>query len=209
MSPGRADFIGDHARDAAAHRFSADNQSGGLPDPCHDIAPGLQQHGFAIRRPPFVADPALGHVRKFEPHDAQAFSRNTFSDRFHEGMVHGSTGAVHSPLADEYHRMVETIGSSLRFMEHILGIRAGATDKIDFFTAHEALRLGYEEADTRTVPRRTGWFNLSAHFPWAGLRQPPGRRALAMQKDGFWTEQYGRPVYIPPDSVLKVMILEQ
>jgi 3-deoxy-7-phosphoheptulonate synthase len=76
----------------------------------------------------------------------------------------------HSPLADEYHRMVETIGDSLLFMEHILGIRAGATDKIDFFTAHEALHLGYEEAQTRSVPRRPGWFNLSTHFPWAGLR---------------------------------------
>jgi 3-deoxy-7-phosphoheptulonate synthase len=76
----------------------------------------------------------------------------------------------HSPLADEYHRMVETIGSSLLFMEHILGIRAGATDKIDFFTAHEALHLGYEESQTRTVPRRPGWFNLATHFPWAGLR---------------------------------------
>ncbi|ERR1017187_346226 len=76
----------------------------------------------------------------------------------------------HSPLADEYHRTVETIGDSLRFMEHILGIRAGSTDRIDFFTAHEALHLGYEEAQTRAVPRRPGWFNLSTHFPWAGLR---------------------------------------
>jgi len=76
----------------------------------------------------------------------------------------------HSPLADEYHRTVQTIGDSLRFMEHILGIRAGATDRIDFFTAHEALHLGYEEAQTRAVPRRPGWFNLSTHFPWAGLR---------------------------------------
>ena len=76
----------------------------------------------------------------------------------------------HSPLADEYHRMVETIGDSLRFMENVLGIRAGARDRIDFFTAHEALHLGYEEAQTRTVPRRPGWFNLSTHFPWVGLR---------------------------------------
>jgi 3-deoxy-7-phosphoheptulonate synthase len=55
-------------------------------------------------------------------------------------------------------------------MEHVLGIRAGATDRIDFFTAHEALHLGYEEAQTRQVPRRPGWFNLSTHFPWAGMR---------------------------------------
>jgi 3-deoxy-7-phosphoheptulonate synthase len=76
----------------------------------------------------------------------------------------------HSPLADEYHRMVATIGDSLRFMENVLGVRAGETDRIDFFTAHEALHLGYEEAQTRRVPRRPGWFNLSTHFPWAGQR---------------------------------------
>ena len=75
-----------------------------------------------------------------------------------------------SPLADEYHRTVETIGEALRFMENVLGVRAGETDRIDFFTAHEALHLSYEAAQTRCVPRHPGWFNLAAHFPWAGLR---------------------------------------
>jgi 3-deoxy-7-phosphoheptulonate synthase len=81
-----------------------------------------------------------------------------------------------TPMAAEYHRMVETIGESLGFMEHVLGVRAGETDRIDFYTCHEALLLGYEEAQTRHVPRRTGWFNLATHFPWAGLRtnQPGG-----------------------------------
>jgi 3-deoxy-7-phosphoheptulonate synthase len=76
----------------------------------------------------------------------------------------------HSPLADEYHRMVEMIGESLSFMENVLGVRAGETDLIDFYTSHEALHLAYEEAQTRTVPRRSGWFNLLTHFPWVGLR---------------------------------------
>ena len=78
--------------------------------------------------------------------------------------------AQDSPLDGEYRRMVETIGNSLRFMENVLGIRAGSSDKIEFFTAHEALHLSYEEAQTRRVPRRPGWFNLSTHFPWAGVR---------------------------------------
>ena len=76
----------------------------------------------------------------------------------------------HSPLADEYHRMAQTITDALRFMENILGIRAGDTDRIDFFTAHEALHLGYESAQTRRVPRRPGYFDLTTHFPWVGLR---------------------------------------
>jgi 3-deoxy-7-phosphoheptulonate synthase len=55
-------------------------------------------------------------------------------------------------------------------------VRAGESDRIDFFTAHEALHLGYESAQTRRVPRRPGWFNLATHFPWAGFRtnQPEG-----------------------------------
>jgi 3-deoxy-7-phosphoheptulonate synthase len=76
----------------------------------------------------------------------------------------------HSPLADEYHRMVETIQDSLQFVEHVLGVRAGETDRIDFYTSHEALHLGYEAAQTRRVPRRPGYFNLTTHFPWVGLR---------------------------------------
>ncbi len=55
-------------------------------------------------------------------------------------------------------------------MENVLGVRAGDTDRIDFFTAHEALHLGYESAQTRRVPRRPGYFNLTTHFPWVGLR---------------------------------------
>src|SRR5579864_2987202 len=55
----------------------------------------------------------------------------------------------HSPFATEYHRMVDTIGESLQFMESVLGVRAGETDRIDFYTCHEALHLGYETAQTR------------------------------------------------------------
>src|ERR1035437_6574226 len=41
--------------------------------------------------------------------------------------------AKDSPLAHEYHRMVQTIKDSLQFVENVLGVRAGETDKIDFF----------------------------------------------------------------------------
>jgi len=76
----------------------------------------------------------------------------------------------HSPLADDYHHMAQTIREALRFMENVLGVRAGDSDLIDFFTAHEALHLDYESAQTRRVPRRPGYFNLTTHFPWVGLR---------------------------------------
>ena len=76
----------------------------------------------------------------------------------------------HSPLAAEYQRMVDSIGESLRFMETLAGGTVAAMQRIDFYTSHELLVLAYEAALTRQVPRREGWFNLSTHLPWIGMR---------------------------------------
>lgn len=76
----------------------------------------------------------------------------------------------HSPRAVEYQRIVESIGESLRFMETLAGTNVGQINRVDFFTSHEGLHLLYEQAQTRTVPRRTGWYNLSTHLPWIGVR---------------------------------------
>jgi len=76
----------------------------------------------------------------------------------------------HAPLAAEYQRMVDAIGESLRFMETLAGGRIAAMQRIDFYTSHELLVLEYEAALTRQVPRREGWFNLSTHLPWVGMR---------------------------------------
>lgn len=76
----------------------------------------------------------------------------------------------HSPMADEYRRMARSIGESLRFMENILGVHPGELNWVEFFTSHEGLHLSYEQAQTRRVPRHEGWYNLSTHFPWVGMR---------------------------------------
>ena len=76
----------------------------------------------------------------------------------------------HSPLQEEYRRMVEAIGDSVRFMETLAGESIGNFSRVDFYTSHEALLLHYEQAQTRQVPRQWGWFNLSTHFPWIGMR---------------------------------------
>jgi 3-deoxy-7-phosphoheptulonate synthase len=76
----------------------------------------------------------------------------------------------HSPLADEYRRMVSGIGDAVRFMETLSGSEVHNLNRVDFYTSHEALLLPYEEAQTRQVPRQWGWFNLSTHFPWIGMR---------------------------------------
>lgn len=42
--------------------------------------------------------------------------------------------------------------------------------RVEFFTSHEGLNLLYESAQTRTVPRRAGYYNLTTHLPWIGER---------------------------------------
>lgn len=76
----------------------------------------------------------------------------------------------HSPLAADYQHMVDSIGESLRFMETLAGGTIAAMQRVDFYTSHELLVLDYECALTRQVPRREGWFNLSTHLPWIGMR---------------------------------------
>jgi 3-deoxy-7-phosphoheptulonate synthase len=78
--------------------------------------------------------------------------------------------AQHSPLAEEYLRMVHSITDSLRFIEALTGGPLPETNRVDFYTSHEGLHLLYEQAVTRQVPRREGWYNLGAHFPWIGNR---------------------------------------
>ncbi|WP_460760311.1 class II 3-deoxy-7-phosphoheptulonate synthase [Lysobacter fragariae] len=76
----------------------------------------------------------------------------------------------HSPLADEYQRMVDGVGDAVRFMETLSGAEVHNLNRVEFYTSHEALLLPYEESQTRQVPRQWGWFNLSTHFPWIGMR---------------------------------------
>ncbi|MBS0431262.1 MAG: 3-deoxy-7-phosphoheptulonate synthase class II [Proteobacteria bacterium] len=75
-----------------------------------------------------------------------------------------------SPLADEYRRMVADIGEAVRFMETLAGEPIAGFRRAEFYTSHEALLLHYEQALTRQVPRQWGWFDLSTHFPWIGMR---------------------------------------
>ncbi len=76
----------------------------------------------------------------------------------------------HSPFEREYRDMVRSIGDAVRFMESVGGAPIGSLRRVDFYTSHEALLLHYEEALTRQVPRQWGWFNLSTHYPWIGMR---------------------------------------
>jgi 3-deoxy-7-phosphoheptulonate synthase len=76
----------------------------------------------------------------------------------------------HSPMADEYHNIVDSISNSLDFLESISGRQVHQAQRADIYAAHEGLHLSYEQAQTRFLKHRDRWYNLSTHFPWIGMR---------------------------------------
>jgi 3-deoxy-7-phosphoheptulonate synthase len=70
----------------------------------------------------------------------------------------------------QYQRMSQTLADGLSFMENLGEQRVHESTRVDFYTSHEGLNLYYEQAQTRTVPRRSGHFDLTTHLPWIGER---------------------------------------
>ena len=111
----------------------------------------------------------------------EGYSRAALTLNFIRGLIDGGFADLHhpeywklpwverSPLAGEYQRRVDALSDSLQFMETVAG-QIAQFQRIDFYSSHEALLLWYEQAQTRRVPRRSGWYNLSAHLPWIGMR---------------------------------------
>ena len=71
-----------------------------------------------------------------------------------------------------YNVIASEIERALRFMA-ACGIDLARTPQlheVDFYTSHEALILGYEEALTRTDSLTGRWYDCSAHMLWIGER---------------------------------------
>jgi 3-deoxy-7-phosphoheptulonate synthase len=76
----------------------------------------------------------------------------------------------HAPSREAYQRIVDSISDALDFFEAISGGPIHETSQARFYSSHEGLLLHYEQAQTRFIPRRNRWYNLSTHFPWIGMR---------------------------------------
>lgn len=70
----------------------------------------------------------------------------------------------------KYDRLLKSLGEAIRFLEAIVDVSAPELERVDFFASHEGLHLLYEQSQTREVPRRNGWYNLTTHMPWIGNR---------------------------------------
>jgi len=76
-----------------------------------------------------------------------------------------------SPMGRSYERLAKQIDHALQFMEVIgFDIDNPIINEASFFTSHEALLLGYEEALTRQDSTTGLWYDCSAHMVWIGDR---------------------------------------
>ena len=77
-----------------------------------------------------------------------------------------------SPEGRRYDVLADEIDRALRFMS-ACGIDLDSEHQlhqVDFYTSHEALLLGYEEALTRRDSLTDDWYDCSAHLVWVGER---------------------------------------
>lgn len=90
-----------------------------------------------------------------------------FADLFHPEYWDLSF-AKESVMEHEYHKIVNRIQESLKFIKAI-GSVTEAMKRVDFYISHEALHLYYEQALTRQHSNGK-WYNIGTHYPWIGMR---------------------------------------
>jgi 3-deoxy-7-phosphoheptulonate synthase len=101
----------------------------------------------------------------------RAFASGGYADlhnvhRWNLGFIAGS------PSGERYRALADRITETLEFME-ACGITPESAPQLrttDFYTSHEALLLGYEQALTRIDSTTGDWYDTSAHLLWIGDR---------------------------------------
>ena len=101
----------------------------------------------------------------------RAFTKGGFADlsqvhTWNQQFVATSTGG------QNYERLAGEIDRALRFMRACGINMSGEThlQEVEFWTSHEALILGFEEAMTRRDSLTGDWYDTSAHLVWVGER---------------------------------------
>jgi len=112
----------------------------------------------------------------------RAYERAALTLNFVRSLIDGGFADLHHPenwdldfvgeteAAHEYHAFVASISSSLEVFEAIVGEPMHRTHRVEFYASHEGLHLPYEQAQTRYLPHRQRWYNLTTHYPWIGMR---------------------------------------
>jgi 3-deoxy-7-phosphoheptulonate synthase len=107
----------------------------------------------------------------------RAFTAGGFADlaRVH---VWNQEFVASSPQGQRYQALADEITRALRFLAACgVDVEHDPTfHTVDFWTSHEALILGYEQALTRRDSLTGDWYDCSAHMLWVGerTRDPDG-----------------------------------
>ncbi|HZW08457.1 MAG TPA: 3-deoxy-7-phosphoheptulonate synthase class II [Phycisphaerales bacterium] len=130
--------------------------------------------------------------RKPDPHlMVRGYQHAAMTLNFIRSLIDGGFADVHHPeywdlsffhhaslppeRREAYERVSRTLAEALEFMEALGEAKVHELTRVEFFTSHEGLNLLYESAQTRQVPRRSGWYDLTTHLPWIGERtRDPG-----------------------------------
>jgi 3-deoxy-7-phosphoheptulonate synthase len=101
----------------------------------------------------------------------RAFTKGGFAD-LHRVHAWNQEFVASSAEGKRYERLADDIDRTLRFMRAcgIDSADAPHLHEVDFYTSHEALLLGYEEALTRQDSLTGDWYDCSAHMLWIGER---------------------------------------
>ena len=107
----------------------------------------------------------------------RAFAQGGYAD-LHQVQRWNLGFVAKSPLGERYRDLADRLTESLEFMS-ACGLNSETTPQIretEFYTSHEALILGYEQALTRIDSTSGDWYACSAHMLWIGdrTRQPDG-----------------------------------
>jgi len=101
----------------------------------------------------------------------RAFTKGGFAD-IRQIHVWNQEFVANSGQGRRYEQIAREIERALRFMA-ACGIdldEDSTLHEVDFYTSHEALLLGFEEALTRMDSLTGDWYDCSAHLLWAGDR---------------------------------------
>lgn len=85
---------------------------------------------------------------------------------------------TNEPQGVRFRALADRISEAMAFMEAcgITGSGDESVSETEFYTSHEGLLLGYEQAMTREDSTSGDWYDTSAHMIWIGdrTRQPDG-----------------------------------
>lgn len=100
----------------------------------------------------------------------RAFTRGGYA-ALHRIHAWNQEFVAQSPMGQSYDRLAKQIDQAIQFMDTIgISTDIPQINQTQFFTSHESLLLGYEEAMTRVDSTTGDWYDCSAHMLWIGER---------------------------------------